>query len=396
MSNDESAIEALMRGSIADVADDGGSTDDIFGPLNAVAADPDAVAALYPSTPEAPAAPEDPPTEDVEPAPARRRSGAAGAASRAAVAAAVSALEADSPALSKSPGRMADEDAEQGAAAGEATGGAPAAALGAPDLRPIPRPSGQAYQPRMLEGRTDVETLRICREAGLSVMLSGFPGCGKTALVEAAFGDSLLTIAGHSDTEVGDLVGTYTQNTDGTYAWVDGPLVVAMREGRPLFVDDATLIAAGVLARLYPAMDGRGTITIREHVGETVTAEPGFYVVGAHNPGAPGAVFSEALASRFGLHIEVESDLRLASRLGVDRRAIRAAAALRTQRAQGVVTWAPEMRELLTFQKVLVTLGDQVAASNLVACAPEDSRDEVARVLHTWFPEAQALRLAGK
>lgn len=386
---DGSAIEALMRGELGavDLPADAGETDDLFDTMASVQADPAGVAALFPVA--APAADAD------EPAPKARRSRArtASPATRSAVAAAVSALEPDA---TLSPGaaggRAIEVDAD---AAGSGTGVSAPAAPGVPDLTRIERPNGETYQPRILEERTDVATLRICREVGLTVMLAGFPGCGKTALAEAAFGAELLTVAGHADTEVGDLVGTYTQRPDGTYEWIDGPLVVAMREGRPLFIDDATLIAPGVLARMYPAMDGRRRIVVREHTGEEVVATTGFYVMGAHNPGAPGAVLSEALASRFGLHIDVETDLRMASGLGVDRRAIRAAAALRQQRDQGIVTWAPEMRELLTFQKVLVTLGERVAASNFVSAAPEDSRGEVARVLHTWFPEAGPLRLAG-
>lgn len=385
---EQSAIEALMRGEIGSMAmPDEGDDDDLFDPVAGVKADPEAVAALFPAAADA--------DEDEPPAkPRRARARTASGAARSAVAAAVSALEPEAALGPEAAGRIVIE-VEPEAPEAEAPAGSPAPQA-KPDLRPIPRANGESYQPRLLGAHSDVDTLRACREAGLAVMLAGYPGCGKTALVEAAFGPDLLTAAGHADFEVGDLVGTYTQRTDGTYEWVDGPLVTAMREGRPLFVDDATLISAGVLARLYPAMDGRRRIVLREHAGEEVMAAPGFYVCGAHNPGAPGAVFSEALASRFALHIEVETDLRMAGRLGVDRRAIRAASALRSQREQGVVTWAPEMRELLNFQRVLATLGEQIAASNFVSAAPEDSREEVARVLHTWFPEAGPLRLASK
>jgi hypothetical protein len=47
-----------------------------------------------------------------------------------------------------------------------------------------------------------------------------------------------------------------------------------MREGRPLLVDDATLIPPRVLAVLYPAMDGRGVITIPGYRNERVEAVP--------------------------------------------------------------------------------------------------------------------------
>lgn len=263
----------------------------------------------------------------------------------------------------------------------------------AASLEPVMRPNGEAYRPRLLGALSDVETLRACRTEGLPVLLAGYPGCGKTALVEAAFAGDVLTVNGHGDSEVADLIGSYTQRPDGSYVWIDGPLPRAMREGKVLFVDDTTLIPPGVLARLYPAMDGRGQITVTEHENETVNATEGFYVVGAHNPGAPGAMLSEALASRFLVHVGVESDLRLAVALGVPKRIVRAAAALQTRRAEGVVSWAPEMRELIAFGRVARVLGDELAAANMIAIAPVDDRDEVEDVLSHWYPGVRELRI---
>src|SRR5690348_4945203 len=131
----------------------------------------------------------------------------------------------------------------------------------------------------------DVTALRALRTAGIPALLYGPPGTGKTSMVEAAFPD-LITVAGDNDTTVADLVGEYTQNPDGTYEFVHGPLVRAMREGRALLIDDATLIPANVLAVMYPALDGRREIHIKAHRNELVTAAPGFYVIAGHNPGA--------------------------------------------------------------------------------------------------------------
>ncbi len=123
----------------------------------------------------------------------------------------------------------------------------------------------------------DVEALRKLREAGVPALLYGPPGTGKTSLVEAAFPD-LITVAGDGDTTAADLAGEYTQNPDGTFTFVYGPLVRAMQEGRVLFIDDATLISPAVLAVAYPAMDGRREITVKAHKGEVITAAEGFYV----------------------------------------------------------------------------------------------------------------------
>jgi len=63
----------------------------------------------------------------------------------------------------------------------------------------------------------DVEALRKLRDAGVPALLYGPPGTGKTSLIEAAFGDDLITVAGDGDTTAADLVGEYTQKPDGTF-----------------------------------------------------------------------------------------------------------------------------------------------------------------------------------
>ncbi|WP_230860577.1 AAA family ATPase [Actinoplanes aureus] len=109
---------------------------------------------------------------------------------------------------------------------------------------PVTRPSGQTYYPRRLGGDWDIEVLHKLRKQQVPVLLYGPPGTGKTAMLEAAF-DDLLTIAGTGDTIVDDFLGSYAPLPGGGYDFVYGPLVQAMREGRALLVDDATLIPPG-------------------------------------------------------------------------------------------------------------------------------------------------------
>jgi DNA polymerase III delta prime subunit len=252
----------------------------------------------------------------------------------------------------------------------------------APVLRaaPVTRPGGMVYHPRLLAGRPDVEVLRDLREAGKPVLLYGPPGTGKTSLIEAAYPD-LITLAGDGDTTPGDLVGEYTQRPDGTFAWVNGPLVRAMQEGRCFFVDDCTLISPAVLAVLYPAMDGRGEISLTAHEGEIIKAAAGFYVAGGHNPGVAGAILTEALSSRFAAHIEVTTDYQLARALGVPSTAIAIAADLSGRQRRGECEWAPQMRELLALKGIAQVMDTFATYCNLVSIAPEGDRDIVAEVV---------------
>ncbi|MFD0855100.1 AAA family ATPase, partial [Actinomadura adrarensis] len=210
------------------------------------------------------------------------------------------------------------------------------------------------------------------------------PGTGKTSLIEAAFPD-LITVAGDGDTAVADFIGEYTQAPGGGYEFVYGPLVTAMTEGRALLIDDATLISPKVLAVVYPAMDGRRQITVKAHKGETITAAPGFYVVAGHNPGVHGAVLTEALASRFAAQIHVSTDYDLARTLKIDPKAVRVARNLSKRQESGEIGWAPQLRELIAFQKISDVLGADAAVSNLVGIAPEEDRPVIADVVASVY-----------
>jgi len=249
---------------------------------------------------------------------------------------------------------------------------------------PVRRPNGQMYHPRKLSNLPDVTALRRLRKAGVAALMYGPPGTGKTSVVEAAFPD-IVTVQGDSDTIVDDFVGSYVPTPDGSFAFVDGPLVTAMREGRALFIDDATLIPPPVLAVVYPAMDGRRQVTVKANKGEVVNAAPGFYVVAGHNPGVHGAILSDALSSRFAAQIHVSTDYDLATKLKIEPKAVRVAKNLALRQEKGDIGWAPQLRELIAFGRIADALGTKAAAGNLIGVAPDEDRDIVAEAVRSVF-----------
>ncbi len=250
------------------------------------------------------------------------------------------------------------------------------------------RPNGQKYVTRKWGEHDDVMVLRKAREASQFVMLYGAPGTGKTALVEAAFGDDLYTILGSGDTEVADLVGGYVQTPLGGFQWIDGPLIKAAEEGKPLLIDEIGLIDPKVLSIVYGLMDGRREyrVTANPERG-TVKAQEGFYVVAATNPNAPGVRLSEALLSRFGIQAEVTTDWNIARKRGVSKVIVTVAQNLSKKQASGEVSWAPQFRELEDYQKNENLFGTTFAISTLLACAPEMDRPVVQDVLSRAYGE---------
>lgn len=259
------------------------------------------------------------------------------------------------------------------------------------------RPNGAVYHARMWGEHGDVVALRKAREvtskafSGASsspmfVLAYGAPGCGKTALMEAAFGEDLVTLMGTGDTEVADLIGGYVQTPSGAFEWVDGGLIDAAENGKVYFIDEIGLIDPKVLSLVYGLMDGRRELTITANPERgTIKAHPDFYVVAATNPNAPGVRLSEALLSRFTLQVEMTTDWNLARKLGVSTTMVTAAQNLAKKQMSHEVSWAPQMRELLAFRDTSEVFGTPWAIANLLAAAPEMDRPVVSDVLSRAF-----------
>ena len=121
---------------------------------------------------------------------------------------------------------------------------------------------------------------------GLSLLLKGPTGCGKTRFVEAMaydLGTPLITVSCHDDLTTADLVGRYLLQGDET-VWVDGPLTRAVREGAICYLDEVVEARQDTTVVLHPLADHRRQLPI-ERLGVTLDAAPGFGLVVSYNPG---------------------------------------------------------------------------------------------------------------
>src|ERR1700761_5657498 len=121
---------------------------------------------------------------------------------------------------------------------------------------------------------------------GLSIVLKGPTGCGKTRFVEGMardLGRPLTTVACHDDLTTADLVGRYLLR-GGETVWVDGPLTRAVRDGAICYLDEVVEARQDTTVVLHPLADYRRQLPI-ERLGVTLDAAPGFGLVVSYNPG---------------------------------------------------------------------------------------------------------------
>jgi len=142
-------------------------------------------------------------------------------------------------------------------------------------MRPYYVPSGNEEQ-----------IFKAAFRQGLSIVLKGPTGCGKTRFVEAMAFDlsrSLITVACHDDLTTADLVGRFHLR-GGETEWVDGPLTRAVREGAICYLDEVVEARQDTTVVLHPLADHRRQLPI-ERLGITLDAAPGFGLVVSYNPG---------------------------------------------------------------------------------------------------------------
>ncbi len=137
--------------------------------------------------------------------------------------------------------------------------------------------------------RREAEVLSAALEAGRHVVLEGPPGTGKSTLLRTvadAVGLGLVFVEGNAELTPGRLVGHHDPALvlEGGYrpeAFVEGPLLRALREGMLLYVEELNRVPEETLNVLITAL-AEGEVHV-PRVG-MVRAQPGFRLVAAMNP----------------------------------------------------------------------------------------------------------------
>jgi hypothetical protein len=92
-----------------------------------------------------------------------------------------------------------------------------------------------------------------------------------------------INLHGHSDS--GELIGRFTPEPAGGWAWRDGFVPRGMREGLWLLIDEVNLAEAQVAERLNSALEQPPMLVVSEHASEVISeVHPGFWICATANP----------------------------------------------------------------------------------------------------------------
>ncbi|MDP9139247.1 MAG: CbbQ/NirQ/NorQ/GpvN family protein [Pseudomonadota bacterium] len=200
-------------------------------------------------------------------------------------------------------------------------------------------------RPHYVACGNEEEVFRAAYRQGLSILLKGPTGCGKTRFVEAMahdLGRPLITVSCHDDLTTADLVGRHLLN-DGKTIWCDGPLTRAVREGAICYLDEVVEARQDTTVVLHPLADHRRQLPI-ERLGVTLDAAPGFCLVVSYNPGYQ-SVLKDLKDSTRQRMVAIEFGYPSAE---IEERIVAAEAGIEPQVAANLVRLAHAIRRLET------------------------------------------------
>lgn len=146
------------------------------------------------------------------------------------------------------------------------------------------------------------------------IYITGLSGNGKTLMVEqvcAVEHREMLRVNITVETDEDDLLGGFRLE-NGKTVWQDGPVIVAMKKGAILLLDEVDL-GSNKLMCLQPILEGKGVFL--KKIGVQVDPAPGFNIVATANTKGKGSddgrfvgtnVMNEAFLERFSITLEQE------------------------------------------------------------------------------------------
>jgi hypothetical protein len=255
-------------------------------------------------------------------------------------------------------------------------------------LASVPRKElAEKYVHRQIWSRDDFEIFDYARSNSINVLIYGPTGPGKTTSVEAWAAErqlKLATVSGNATMEPSQMFGKMTM-VDGSWVWIDGPVTDVVRNGGVLLLDEVNFINPKIYTVLYSLMDGRRSITLLDHLGETIQAHKDLTVYATMNPDYIGTTpLNFAFRNRFDIQIPWDYDDKVENKLVDSKSLLALARQLRVEAAKGQYETPISTNMLMEFHQFVDALGYEFAVENFIAHFSADEAASVRLVFQTF------------
>jgi len=255
-------------------------------------------------------------------------------------------------------------------------------------LASVPRIElAKRYVHREIWSRQDFEIFDYSRAKSINVLIYGPTGPGKTTSVEAWAAERNLrmaTVSGNASMEPSQMTGKYVSDGNGSFAWIDGPVTDVVRNGGVLLLDEVNFISPKIYTVLYSLLDGRRSITLLDHHGETVEAHPDLTIFATMNPDYIGTTpLNFAFRNRFDIQIPWDYDDKVESKLVSSKALLVVAKQLRVEANKGQYETPISTNMLQEFVNFVDPLGYEFAVENFIAHFSSDEAASVRLVFQT-------------
>jgi MoxR-like ATPase len=252
-----------------------------------------------------------------------------------------------------------------------------------------PAKLAERYVHRKVYGVEDFKTFDKARANHINVLIYGPTGPGKTTAVEAwaaARGLRMATVSGNASMESRQLFGGFIPDGNGGYGWIDGPVTDVVRNGGVLLLDEMNFISPKIYTTLYPLTDGRRSITLLDHMGETIVAHEDLTIFATMNPDYVGTTpLNFAMRNRFDIQLSWDYDDAVESKLISSKSLLLLVKQLRAEAAKGQYETPISTNMLMEIEEFIKDedLGYEFAVENFIAHFSADEQASVRLVFQT-------------
>ena len=245
------------------------------------------------------------------------------------------------------------------------------------------------YVHRKVYGVEDFKTFDKARANKINVLIYGPTGPGKTTAVEAwaaERGLRMATVSGNASMESRQLFGGFIPDGNGSYGWIDGPVTDVVRNGGVLLLDEMNFISPKIYTTLYPLTDGRRSITLLDHMGETIVAHPDLTIFATMNPDYIGTTpLNFAMRNRFDIQLFWDYDDAVEAKLVKSKALLLLIKQLRAEAAKGQYETPISTNMVMELEAFIedADLGYDFAVENFIAHFGSDEQASVRLVFQT-------------